>query len=99
MGEGPGSKAGVIRVWRVWRPSKASGAPSCQVAPIARIAATHSAMRSTGADQVDPKRRSTWARTCVPSPRANRPSASRARSHASWARWNGERGKAMATLV
>ena len=67
---------------------------------MARRLAMYSRSWPTGeAGQGIPKRRSMWARTCVPSPKRNRPPEASARSHAVCARTVGLRAKLMATAV
>ena len=63
------------------------------------MASTYSRMRGPGGENGAEKRRSTCARTCVPSPATKRPPVASASIHAAWAVSIGLRGNATATLV
>jgi hypothetical protein len=76
-----------------------SGAPSSQLAQIARTAWTNSRMRGAGLLHGIEKRRVTWALTCEPRPSANRPPLAACRSLACRATVIGLRAKAMVTAV
>ena len=73
--------------------------PSCQLAQMARNAATNSRMRGAGCDQGMEKRRSMCGFTCDPSPSTKRPCEYRARSNPVLASVIGVRPNAIAIDV
>ena len=98
-GRGPGDHCAGSRFIDQKSPLKVSGASPRNARKHARTACTYSRSRGPGGSNSLAYRRSTWARTWVPTPSRKRPPVASASSQATAAVTIGLRGNATATPV